>query len=117
MRYFRPKADFPKNPQKPCQVGRALSPKAPQVVLASGFAARSASAPYLTGFTLPEMLVVIVIIGILATMLGHGVITAQRQARQTHCKSNLRQFGVALQIYRGDHNSYCHRYYFRLLKY
>jgi len=54
------------------------------------------------GFTLPELLVVIAIIGILASMASSGVITAQRQARQTRCKANLRQFGVALQVYRGE---------------
>ncbi len=57
------------------------------------------------GFTLPEILTVMLILGILASMLSVGVRSAQRQAKQTHCKSNLRQFGVGIQIYRGDHST------------
>jgi len=57
------------------------------------------------GFTLIELLVVISIIGILASALVVSVQSAYRQARQTNCKSNLRQFGVALTIYRGEHDN------------
>ena len=71
------------SPQKPCQAVRQRG---------TGRA----------GFTLPELLAVIVIIGILAAMVGGGVITAQKIARQTHCKSSLKQFGVAIQTYRAE---------------
>ena len=47
---------------------------------------------------------VIVIIALLATSASYGVRSAQRQAKQTHCKSNLRQFGVAVQLYRAQNN-------------
>lgn len=57
------------------------------------------------GFTMVEMLAVIAIIGILAGAMGYAVRSGQRQARQTHCKSNLRQFGIALLVYRGEHNN------------
>ena len=58
-----------------------------------------------TGFTLLEMLIVIVIIGILSSALVVSVQSGYKQARQAACKSNLRQFGVALTIYRGEHDN------------
>lgn len=58
-----------------------------------------------TGFTLLELLVVIVIIGILGSALIVSVQSGYKQARQANCKSNLRQFGVALTIYRGEHDN------------
>ena len=58
-----------------------------------------------TGFTLIELLVVISIIGILSSALVVSVQSGYKQARQANCKSNLRQFGVALTIYRGEHDN------------
>jgi len=57
------------------------------------------------GFTLIELLVVISIIGILSSALVVSVKSGYKQARQANCKSNLRQFGVALTIYRGEHDN------------
>jgi prepilin-type N-terminal cleavage/methylation domain-containing protein len=57
------------------------------------------------GFTLLELLVVIMIIGILGSALVVSVQSGYKQARQTNCKSNLRQFGVSLTIYRGEHEN------------
>ncbi len=57
------------------------------------------------GFTLLELLVVIVIIGILGSALVVSVQSGYKQARQANCKSNLRQFGVALTIYRGENDN------------
>jgi prepilin-type N-terminal cleavage/methylation domain-containing protein len=57
-----------------------------------------------SGFTLLEMLAVMFIIAILATMMTSVVGAGRRQARQTDCKSNLRQMGVAILVYRGEHN-------------
>jgi type II secretory pathway pseudopilin PulG len=50
------------------------------------------------------MLAVMFIIAILATMMTSVVGAGRRQARQTDCKSNLRQMGVAILVYRGEHN-------------
>ena len=57
-----------------------------------------------SGFTLVELLCVIVIISILAAISVTGVRMAREKARQTSCMSNLRQIGVALVTYRGDHS-------------
>ncbi len=57
------------------------------------------------GFTLLELLIVIAIIGILGSALIVSVQSSYKSARQTNCKSNLRQFGVALTIYRAEHDN------------
>jgi len=54
---------------------------------------------------LVELLVVIVILSILMSALVVSVQSSYKSARQTNCKSNLRQFGVALTIYRAEHDN------------
>jgi prepilin-type N-terminal cleavage/methylation domain-containing protein len=56
------------------------------------------------GFTLIELLVVMAIIGILSSLLLPSLGAAKRRAHTTRCISNLKQFGLALQLYAGDHN-------------
>ncbi|MHB8902356.1 MAG: DUF1559 family PulG-like putative transporter [Thermoguttaceae bacterium] len=51
------------------------------------------------GFTLVELLVVIAIIGILIALLLPALNAARNSARSAVCKSNLRQFGLGLQMH------------------
>lgn len=57
-----------------------------------------------SGFTLLELLVVITIISILASLLLPALARAREQARKISCASNLRQMGLVFMMYANEHN-------------
>ena len=58
------------------------------------------------GFTLIELLVVMVIIALLVGILLPALGRAREEARKTQCRSNLRQVGLAMQMYTNDNRGW-----------
>lgn len=62
--------------------------------------------PWRSGFTLVELLVVITILAILASLLLPTLASSKRRAKRTACLNNLRQLNVADLLYAGDHGQF-----------
>jgi len=60
-------------------------------------------------FTLIEVLVVTAIIGLLAALAVSALGQARARGQSARCANNLRQWGLALQLYMGDYNEYIPR--------
>lgn len=64
------------------------------------------SSPIKSGFTLIEVLVVVAIIGVLASLVVANVLGVRQRGRDAQRKSDLRQIQAALELYRADQGAY-----------
>src|SRR5947208_17052323 len=58
------------------------------------------------GFNVIELLVVVAIVALLATLLLPALTKAKEQGRSSICKNNMRQLTLAMVLYADDNNDY-----------
>ncbi len=58
------------------------------------------------GFTLIEMMIVVAIIAILASILVPNFVRARAQAQTAACEANLKEIATALELYQTDNDRY-----------
>ena len=64
---------------------------------------RAGQRPRRAGFTLVELLVVVAIVGVLVALLLPAIHSARESARRMTCQSNLKQVGIAMELYLDTH--------------
>lgn len=62
--------------------------------------------PASPGFTLVELIVVIAVIGVLVALLLPALQYARESARSVQCRNNLRQIGLAAQVFHDAHHKF-----------
>jgi len=60
-------------------------------------------APAYRGFTLVEILIVVVILGILASIVVPQFVSATTEATKTHIQRNLQEIANQVELYKGNH--------------
>jgi prepilin-type N-terminal cleavage/methylation domain-containing protein/prepilin-type processing-associated H-X9-DG protein len=73
------------------------------------FAIKNRQSKIKNGFTLIELLVVIAVIAVLAALLLPALAGSRLAAQRAACQSNLRQLGVATELYLGDNAGFFFR--------
>lgn len=86
------------------KVCRSTSAKAIVTMVPADHSRNRTSMGRRSGFTLIELLVVIAIIAILAAILFPVFAKAKESANVASCSSNLKQLGVAIELYRDNYN-------------